>query len=296
MKRATDRTGFAIVLSLVALALFDGMGLIIKLLSADYSAAELSAWRNIFGLIPALIALSTSRAWRISGRKFKIRQWKLALSRGAIVTLAQLFFYLSLGRMEFATASTITYANALFMTALAVPLLGEVVGWVRWFAVMIGFAGVVLVMQPASDTFSTDALYPLGAAFMYALVAVTARMFDEDVPSPLVSFYSNSAAMVGSVILALALGGFSPVAMADIPWLMAMGAFGGTAVLIIVVSQRMTEQANLAPFSYFGIPFAFLLGWLFFGETPWDALFPGAILIAAGGLLIVWRERRKEPA
>ena len=64
MKRATDRTGLAIILSLVALALFDGMGLIIKLLSADYAAAELSAWRNIFGLIPAGIALSTSRKWR----------------------------------------------------------------------------------------------------------------------------------------------------------------------------------------------------------------------------------------
>ncbi|ASM74067.1 MULTISPECIES: DMT family transporter [Roseobacteraceae] len=293
MKRATDKTGHAIVLSLIALTLFDGMGLIIKLLSDHYSAAELSAWRNIFGLIPALIALATSRAWHASGRSLKIRQWKLALGRGAIVTMAQLFFYLSLGRMEFATASTITYANALFMTALAVPLLGEVVGWVRWSAVMIGFVGVVLVMQPGSDTFSTDALYPLGAALMYALVAVTARMFDEEVPSPLVSFYSNTTAVVGSIVLALALGGFSAVAKADILWLMAMGAFGGTAVLIIVVSQRMTEQANLAPFSYFGIPFAFLLGWLFFNETPWDALFPGAILIAAGGLLIVWREGRE---
>ena len=53
----------------------------------------------------------------------------------------------------------------------------------------------------------------------------------------------------------------------------------------------MTEQSNLAPFSYFGIPLAFIFGWLFFDEAPWATLFPGAILIAAGGLLIVWRER-----
>jgi drug/metabolite transporter (DMT)-like permease len=70
-----------------------------------------------------------------------------------------------------------------------------------------------------------------------------------------------------------------------------MGGFGGTAVLFLVVSYRMTEQSNLAPFSYFGIPLAFVLGWLFFDEAPWATLFPGAILIAAGGLLIVWRER-----
>ena len=72
-----------------------------------------------------------------------------------------------------------------------------------------------------------------------------------------------------------------------------MGGFGGTAVLCLVISYRMTEQSNLAPFSYFGIPLAFLLGWMFFDETPWDALFPGAVLIAAGGLLIIWRERRR---
>jgi drug/metabolite transporter (DMT)-like permease len=58
----------------------------------------------------------------------------------------------------------------------------------------------------------------------------------------------------------------------------------------------MTEQSNLAPFSYFGIPLAFVLGWLFFDEMPWDDLFPGALLIAAGGLLIVWRERRLRKA
>ena len=291
--RPTDRTGLAIILSLVALTLFDAMGLVIKHLSGTYSAAELSAWRNLFGLIPSIIALAASRGWHAKGRIWRIRQWKLALMRGVIVTVAQLFFYMSLGRMAFATASTITYANALFMTALAVPLLGEQVGRVRWSAVMVGFAGVILVMQPGSATFSLDALLPLGAAACYALVGVTARMMDDDVPSPLVSLYSSVAAACGALGLALSLGGFTPIqSSTDMTWIVAMGGFGGTAVLFLVVSYRMTEQSNLAPFSYFGIPLAFLLGWLFFDEAPWETLFPGAFLIAAGGLLIVWRERR----
>ncbi|WP_108836757.1 DMT family transporter [Tateyamaria sp. Alg231-49] len=292
--RPNDRTGLAIVLSLVALTLFDAMGLVIKHLSVTYSAAELSAWRNLFGIIPAVVALVLSRQWHTDGRRLRIRQWKLALLRGAIVTFAQLFFYFSLGVMAFATASTITYANALFMTALAVPLLGEKVGWVRWGAVLIGFVGVLLVMQPGSDTFSPVALLPLGAAAFYALVGVTARMMDDDVPSPLINLYSTVTSLVGAFLLALSFGGFTPIQSGtDLAWIVAMGGFGGTAVLFLVISYRMTEQSNLAPFSYFGIPLAFLLGWLFFGETPWDALFPGALLIAAGGLLIIWRERQR---
>lgn len=101
---------------------------------------------------------------------------------------------------------------------------------------------------------------------------------------------------LGRFFLALWWGGFTPVAsFADMGWIIAMGAFGGTAVLFLVASYRMTEPSNLAPFSYFGIPLAFVLGWLFFDEAPWDTLFPGAILIALGGLLIVWRERRNRP-
>lgn len=294
----TDRTGLAIILSLIALTLFDAMGLVIKLLSDRYSAQELSAWRNLFGLIPSLAAVWLSRTWHAAGRPVVIRQWRLALSRGVIVTFAQLLFYMSLGLMAFATAATITYANAMFMTALAIPILGEKVGWIRWSAVTIGFVGVVLIMQPGSDSFSLYALLPLGAAFLYALVGVTARTFDTDVPSPVISLYSAITAAIASFLLALAWGGFTPLASwSDFGWLIAMGGFGGTAVLFLVTSYRMTEQSNLAPFNYFGIPLAFLLGWIFFDEKPWDVLFPGALLITAGGLLIVWRERnlRKPP-
>lgn len=295
--RPGDRVALAIVISLVAIVLFDGMGLIIKRLSADYTAPELSAYRNTFGLLPSIIILLTSRAWHRSGRGLRMRQWKLACARGLIVTLAQLMFYYSLASLSFATANTITYSNALFMTALAVPLLGEKVGMMRWGAVVLGFIGVVLVVGPTSDGFSWAAIAALAAAFFYALSGVSARMLDDDVPSPLANIYSACVATVGSVIFAFAMGGFSPIHNpSDIWWIAAMGGIGGMAVLCLVVAYRMTEQSNLAPFAYFGIPTAFAFGWIFFGEAPFGDLFPGALLIILGGLIIIWRERRLSAA
>ncbi len=288
-----NRTTLAILYSLLALVLFDAMGLIIKHLSPHYGAAELSAYRNLCGLIPAGIALWSSSDWHRKGRVMQVRQWKLAVLRGTILTFAQYFFYLSLGLMSFATASTITYANALFMVALAVPLLHEQVGRARWVAVLVGFAGVVMVVGPGRDSFSLAALLPLGAAVCYALTGITARMMDEDVPTALINLYSSAVAAVGSLLLAVFTTGFSPLhATQDLAWILGMGAFGGTAVLLLITAYRMTEQSNLAPFSYFGIPFAFIFGWLFYGEAPWAELFPGALLIIAGGLTIIWRERR----
>jgi drug/metabolite transporter (DMT)-like permease len=199
--------------------------------------------------------------------------------------------------MEFATTSTIVFAMALFITAFSVPLLGEKVGGFRWAAVVIGFVGVVMVMGPGSDGFSLVALLPLGAAILYALTSVTARLFDDEVPTPLMNIYANVAAAAGAIALTLATGGFTPVASAiDLVWIFIMGALGGSGVLCLIVSFRMTEPSNLAPFNYFGIPIAFILGWLFFGEAPVGQLFPGVLLIVAGGMLIVWRERRLRSA
>lgn len=287
------RTTLAILYSLLAIVLFDAMGLLIKLLSTAYTAAELSAYRNVLGLIPAALVLWGSAEWHRKGRIWKVRQWRMALFRGVLLTGAQLSFYMSLGLLSFATASTITYANALFLVALAVPLLGERVGVMRWCAVGVGFVGVVMVVGPGRDTFSTAALLPLFAAFCYALVGVSARMMDDDVPTSLINLYSSVVAAVGAFVLVPLLGGFSPLrATSDLLSIAGMGFFGGTAVLLMITAYRMADQSDLAPFSYFGIPIAFVMGWAFFGETPWSELFPGALLIVASGLLIIWRERR----
>lgn len=276
------------------IVLFDAMGLIIKFLSSDYRAAELSAYRNIFGLIPSALALILAPAWRRSGASLRLRQWRLAVFRGVCVTFAQFTFYLSLGAMPFASATTISYAMALFMTAFAVPILGEKVGPIRWLAVCIGFVGVILVMNPGADTFQWIAALPLIAAALYAIAGVTSRLLDDDAPSALMNLYSTAVSAVGAITLTLATGGFSTIQSAqDLGLIVAMGSFGGAAVLCWVIAHRQTEQSNLAPFNYFGIPLAFALGWIFFGEAPFDDLFPGALLIALGGLLILWREQRR---
>lgn len=291
--RAGDNVTLAIVLSLVAIVLFDFMALVIKHLLPVYSAAELSAWRNVVGLIPAWIALNLTSAWRKGDRSLRFRQKPLLILRGCSIAAAQLCLYIGLARLAFATASTITYANALFMTALAVPMLGEKVGPARWGAVLIGFVGVLWIMKPGGDAFSTDALYPLAAAFFYALAGATTRLFDDDVPTPLINLYTSLIAAIAAIIIALSAGGFQTPDVTALLWIAAMGTFGGCAVLCLIYAYRLTEQSNLAPFSYFGIPTAFVLGWLFFDEAPWDELLPGSLLIIVSGLVIIFRERRR---
>lgn len=283
----------AIVLSLMGILLLDTMGAIIKHLVITYPAQQLSAFRNFFGLFPSVLILLMSSEWHESGRKIWIRQWKLALSRGLFVTFAQFFFYLSLLHLALATASTLVFAGPLFVAALSVPLLGVRVGLWRWLAVAAGFTGVVLILRPGSDAFTAYALLPIGAALGYALSTVSVRLITDPVSSATINLYGHVGALICSTAFMFATSGYQPVAsLEDWLWIVAMGTAGGFGVLLLVMAYRRTEPSNLAPFDFFGIPFAFALGWIFFDETPFDTLFPGVILIVIGGLVIFWREWR----
>lgn len=283
----------AIAIILLAIFLFDVMGAIIKHLGARYPAQQLSMLRNVFGLIPSVLVLFYSRDWRESGRPVRLVQWKLAIARGGFVTIAQFCFYLSLIHLEFATASTIAFSGALFVTLLSIPILGHRVGIWRWSAVGTGFVGIVLVMRPDADSFNVYALLPVCAALGYAASSVTAQLFDKSVSTALINLYALAGALTGAVVLVVFTGGYvEVVTYQDWLWLLAMGVAGGSAVFCLVTAYRLTAPSNLAPFEYFSIPFAFFLGWMFFDESPFHRLIPGVFLIIGGGLLIVWRQRK----
>ena len=276
---------------LMAILLYDVMGAIIKHLSQRYPTEQLALFRNLFGLIPTLLILLWSRSWALAGRPIAIRQWKLALARGGFGAFAQVSFYLAIFHLELATATAIVFAGPLFVTALSVPLLGHRVGPWRWLAVLVGFAGVVLVMRPTAESFTWYAVLPLCAAFGYASISVTAQLFDKTVPTALINLYYSVGSLIGATALVVSTGGFVAVGtIGDWMWLAAMGIAGGLAAYCIISAYRLAEPSSLSPFEYFGIPFSFVLGWIFFSESPFDRLVPGAFLIVGGGLFIIWRE------
>lgn len=281
-----------VIYILIGILLLDLMAVMIRMLSDSYPLMQLAAFRNLFGLVPSFVLLATSADWHAKGRSLKMRQWPLGMLRGVLVTFAQVCFYFALLELEFATVGTLVYASPLIVTALSVPLLGERVGPWRWFAVLLGFAGVILIMRPGSDTFTMAALLPLGAALGYASSSVLVRRIDRDVPAPLVNMYASGAAMCCAASIMLVTS--DPIWIAtwsDAAMIIAMGFCGGTGVLFLIFAYRLTAPSVLAPFEYSGILLTFWLGWLFFDEAPVGVLFPGVLFIVAAGLMIIWRER-----
>jgi drug/metabolite transporter (DMT)-like permease len=268
----------AVIYVLLAILLFDLQGVIIKYLGDRYAVQQLASFRNIFGLIPSLLVLFLSREWHSAGRLLKIRQC----------------FYLSITRMELATATTLTYISPVLITMLSVPILKHHVGLWRWMAVFIGFIGVLMIMGPGTEMFTLYSLLPVAASLGYSLSTVCARLFDDHVPTALINMYASVGALSGSLLILICTSGYQGVDSAG-DWLLlvSMGLVGGFAVLGLISAYRLARPASLSPYEYFGIPFAFILGWLFFDEAPFEKLIPGVFLIVAGGMLIAWRERKQ---
>jgi drug/metabolite transporter (DMT)-like permease len=150
-------------------------------------------------------------------------------------------------------------------------------------------------MAPGTEIFSPYSLLPLVAALGYSLSTVCVRLFDDEVPTALINMYATIGALVGSLTILFTTTGYLGVeSTGDWLLLLAMGFVGGFAVLGLISAYRLARPASLSPYEYFGIPFAFILGWIFFDEAPFEKLVPGVFLIVAGGMLIAWRERRKQ--
>jgi drug/metabolite transporter (DMT)-like permease len=283
----------AIGIFLLAITCFDIMAVFVRILLAHYSAQELSAYRNVIGIIPSIVLLIYTRELTLNLSTLVIKQWRLALLRGVSVAVAQLCYYSAIGVLDLATVSTLGQTNAFFVVILSVIIIGEKVGIWRWAALLLGFLGAMLILRPGTDSFSIYALLPICAAFLYGISIATLPKFDRSISNGLLYLYSSVGAGLGAIILAAIMTDFTPIySLNHMILIFIMSITGGIGVLLMMIAYRMAPPSVLSPFIYFGILTAFIFGWVFFGEFPVDTLFPGVLLIVGAGALIVWRENK----
>ena len=284
----------AILTCLLAYFFFDVMSVHVRILSINYSPQELSVYRNVIGVLPAIFYMWYSKELSLKISDYKLDKWKLAISRGLVIAVAQLCLYTAIAKLELATVSALGQVSALFTVLLAIFIYNEQVGFWRWTAVIFGFVGALMIIRPGSDIFSWYSILPICAAFCYASSIITLRSFKSSISSAILFLYSAISAAFGAMLLAFGSISFTPIkSLIDAILITSMAVCGGFGVVFLMYAFRNAPSALLAPFSYFGILTSFLIGWIVFDEFPIDTLFPGVLLILISGFVIIWRENQK---
>jgi len=284
----------AVLLTLSGLFFLDCMGIAIKYLRNDYPAAVLSVYRNLFGIIPCMLVLFLSSKWHAGGRKIIIKEWRLGLLRGVFVCFAQICLYTSYFYVPYALVATMEHTGPMIVSLLCIPILGEKFGLYKMSAVILGFVGIIFIMQPWTDDFNIYLILPICAAFGYSLARVTSLSFPKEVLSPLINIYAQVGTILCSSLIIIFFNQWTPFkSIEDLLLILIMGLIGGTGTLLIIYGARKAELSKITPFDYIEILFALILGWIFFQEWPIDSLFPGVLFIIVGGLIIIWRQKKR---
>jgi drug/metabolite transporter (DMT)-like permease len=241
----------------------------------------------VFALImmPAMIPASPLYALKTDRRK-------LHFMRGATVLGSSLFFISGLAFLPIAEASATGFVAPLFVTALSIVFLNEVVGVRRWIATGVGLLGVIIILRPGTSAFHPAAFFPLVSALCWACTLIMTRMLSGTERAITVMTYSSIA---GVCILSVLV----PFVWVTPTWqAVAFGIFIGIASTagqwIVVLAFRYADASVLAPFSYTQLLWVSTLGFFVFGEIPdkWTVL--GAGFIVASGLYTAHRERVRQ--
>lgn len=178
----------------------------------------------------------------------------------------------------------------LIITALAGPLLGERVGWMRWSAVLAGFAGMLIILQPGRGAFDPLALIPVASAALFALYGLATR-FASQKDSTATSFFWTG--VVGAVVMTVVgLPTWEPMTPEDWAWMLILCGTGVLGHWLLIKCYELAEVSVVQPFAFFHQVFAALVGILVFAEALRANVLFGAALILAAGIFALWRAAR----
>lgn len=276
---------------LASSASFALLNAVVKLLSGRLGPLEIAFFRQLFSLVPVSILLARQGGLAMLRTQRPVGH----LFRGLIGNAAMIVFFLSVAWLPLADATALSFSSPLFVTALAVPLLGEAVGVARWCAVVVGFAGIVVITNPGGGLFSqgesAGATLGVIAGFMSALMMITIRQLGRTEPPVRTVFFF---ATLGSLVFGLILP-FFWVQPSGWEWLglVGVGLLGGLSQLTMTQAYRHAPAATLAPFGYVSIVWSTLFGYALWGDLPGPRVVAGAAIVIVSGLFIVYRETRK---
>lgn len=253
----------------------------------------LPLWQVIFlrGIGVTICLAVMARLMRQLRFNIPRRDWALILIRGLAEFGGAYFFLTALFHMPIANVSAILQSLPLTVSLAGALFLGETLGWRRLTAIVVGFAGVMLIVRPGGEDFNIYSVYALAAVACVTLRDLSVRRMSRDVPSMMISLVAAAVVTSGAGVASLWID------WAPVEGKAAMQLAGATLCLIFgyifsVAAMRVGEIGFVAPFRYTSLLTALILGALVFGEFPKPITLLGAGIVVATGVFTLLRESR----
>ncbi len=284
----------------VGVAVFTLQDLVMKHLSGDYPVHMAMVIRS-FAALPFLLLFVRVECGFAGLRN---RMIPFLILRGAIQIVSFTAYYLAFPALPLAVVVALFFTAPLLITALSGPFLGERVGAARWLAVIVGFAGVVLIAGPSDGIFEVVAVLPILSAFGYACGQLIVRRIGAGVVASVTAFYQNLMFMAGGLVLALAVGdgrlagtgdpslefllrAWTVPSWLDLGLLAVCGPISAISIWLINNAYRTTEANIVAPFEFTAMIWGVVWGAALWGEFPEPLTFAGIALVLGAGLFVM---------
>ena len=285
--RGLSQTSQGVVMMIAALTAFSMMDTIAKALTQRYDPLQVVWARYTCHTLVVFLwfaprlkeLLATNHIW-------------LQLLRSAFLFGATYSFFTSISHIGLAQAVAIFDVNPLIVTLLAMVVLKEPAGPRRLIGCTIGMIGALIIIRPGTELFSPYAALPLVGACSYASYVVSTRFLGRDENSLTSLLYTT---LIGTAVANLLVPPVWQTPLpADAALMLSMGFIGGTGQYFLIRAFTLAEAGVVAPFTYVGLLFAVVLGYLFFGELPDKMTYLGALVIVGSGLYVWHREQQQQ--
>jgi len=271
-----------------------GMAIIVRFLEGRVPSWDLSFYRAVTVILIGLGPMLWQNGGRLSAlvpRRDLVRDYMI---RGFFIFAGQATYYYALMHMKLADATVINSSSPIFSAMLAIFILGERVSPVRWMMIFVGFAGVMLIIQPGFQAVTIEAGIALLSAVLFAMAGILNKRLVTAVSGTEIVYGTNFFVAVFG-IGAVLLWGVLP-SWSDLGIIVLIGACGAAAQYCLSQSLIYADVSYVSPFEFVRVPFAVLAGWMLFDEPTPLIFFAGALLIFASVCLLARNAARSRPA